>query len=111
MIGDKDLSVASKMMDLCALRHKLLANNIANADVRGYRRRDISFSNELQKALENADPQRVASLRCRVRQASQPGVDPERETARMAKNELLFDAFSRIAAHKIRMLRTAVRSK
>lgn len=55
MIGDKDLSVTAKMLDFCALQHKLIAHNIANAEVPGFRRLEADFQSEMLKAMEKGD--------------------------------------------------------
>lgn len=111
MIGDNDLSVAEKMLDAYALRHKLLANNIANAEVPGYRKLDVDFSASLRKALESGDRQRIARETVQVQQAREAGVETETEVAKMTKNEVLYNTFANIASFKLRLLRAAIQSK
>ena len=111
MIGDKDLSLVSKMLDFCALRHKLIAHNMANAEIPGYHRLDLCFEDALLKAAQEGDTANVQSAAFVVEQAEHEGVDAEGEVAKMVKNQLLFDTFSQIAAHNFRMLRTAFSSK
>jgi len=111
MIGDNDLSIPAKMLDAYALRHKLLANNIANADVPGYRKMDVNFTESLRRAIESQDPRRIGKEPLQVRQAREAGVETETEVASMAKNEVLYNAFSNIAAFKLRLLKSAIRSK
>jgi len=111
MIGDNDLSIPRKMLDAYALRHKLLANNIANAEVPGYRKMDVDFSDSLRKAVESQDPQRIQREPIQVRQAREAGVETETEVARMTKNEVLYNTFANIASFKLRLLRAAIQSK
>ena len=111
MIGDNDLSIPQKMLDAYALRHKLLANNIANAEVPGYRKMDVNFSESLKKAVESQDPQRIHHEQIQVQQAREAGVDTESEIAKMTKNEVLYNTFADIASFKLRLLRTAIQSK
>ena len=111
MIGDNDLSIPQKMLDAYALRHKLLANNIANAEVPGYRKMDVNFSESLQKAVESQDPQRIHQEQIQVQQAREAGVETESEIAKMTKNEVLYNTFADIASFKLRLLRTAIQSK
>jgi len=110
MIGDKDLSIPEKMLDLYALRHKLIANNIANAEVPGYRKLDVKFGKELERAMASGDPARVRKVRAKVTSSGAP-VQAESEVARMAKNEVLFDTFAEIASFRLRMLRAAIEKK
>ncbi len=41
-----------RAMDAYALRQKITATNIANADTPGYKRHEVQFENELQKAQQ-----------------------------------------------------------
>jgi len=108
MIGERDLSVSVKMLDFYALRQKLLAHNIANAQVRGFHRVDASFGREMLEALKAGDVKALKKAEFTVTEAEQPGVQAEREVAEMTKNSLLFESFSQIAAFRLRMLRTAL---
>ncbi len=44
--------VLEKALDASSLRHKLIANNIANVNTPGYKRTDMVFQEELRKALD-----------------------------------------------------------
>jgi flagellar basal body rod protein FlgB len=111
MIGDKDLALPGKMLDLLSTRHKLTAHNLANAEVQGYRPLEAKFSDELRAAIESGDPEAIRNASIEIERTRTPGVDSETEVARMSKNELLFNTFAEIAAFQLRMLRTAVTSK
>ena len=99
------------MMDFHALRHKLMAHNVANAGVQGFRRLDAGFRGALLEAIKTGDITEIREAGFAVTKAAKPGVDREAEVARMTKNELLFDTFAQVAGHKLRMLRMAVNSK
>lgn len=45
------INVLDKAADASWLRNEAIANNIANVDTPGYKRQEISFETELQKAL------------------------------------------------------------
>ena len=111
MIGDQDLAVPAKMMDLYAARQKITAHNIANAGVKNFHKLNASFSAELRAAVEKGDPEAIRTVALRVEQSKKPGVDTESEAATGAKNEVLFNTFAEIAAYRIRTLRLAVTSK
>jgi flagellar basal body rod protein FlgB len=111
MIGDKDLAIPAKMMDLYAAKQKITAHNTANAGVKGFQKLNVSFSAELRQAIQSGDPEQIQNVTLHVEKARQPGVDTEVEAASGAKNELNFNAFAEIAAYRIRMLRLAVTSK
>jgi len=111
VIGDKDLALAGKMLDILSTQHKLSAHNLANADVQGFRPLKADFRKELARAIESGDTKALKEISVEVERARQPGVDSEREVARMAKNEVMFNTFAEIAAFRLRMLRSAVTSK
>jgi flagellar basal body rod protein FlgB len=111
MIGDQDLAIPAKMMDLYAAKQKITAHNTANADVKGFQKLNVNFSAELKQAIESGDAEKIRNVTLKVEKSRQPGVDTEAETAASAKNELSFNAFAEIAAYRIRMLRQAVTSK
>ena len=45
------INVMEKAADAAWLRNDAIANNIANATTPGYKRQDISFESELERAL------------------------------------------------------------
>ena len=111
MIGDQDLAVPAKMMDLLVENQKITAQNTANAGVKNFHKLHASFRAELREAIEKGDLEAIRNVKLHVEQSKQPGVDTEKEAATGAKNELLFDTFAEIAAFRIRALRLAVTSK
>jgi flagellar basal body rod protein FlgB len=111
MIGDQDLAVPAKMMELLAASQKITAHNTANAGVKNFHRLHASFTAELRDAIAKGDPEAIRNVTLRVEQSKKPGVDTESETATGAKNEVLFDTFAEIAAYRFRALRLAVTSK
>ena len=111
MIGDSDLAIPAKMMDLYAAKQKITAHNTANAGVQGFQKLNVSFSAELREAIESGDTAKIQNVPLKVVKSREPGVDTEVEAASGAKNELNFNAFAEIAAYRIRMLRLAVTSK
>ncbi len=61
------INVLDRAADASWTRDELISNNIANVDTPGYKRQDISFERELQRALGNSRFQtmddKVANLR------------------------------------------------
>ena len=45
------INVLGKAADASWVRNEVIGNNIANADTPGYKREDVDFESELQKAL------------------------------------------------------------
>ncbi|MCH4193397.1 MAG: flagellar basal body rod protein FlgB [Butyrivibrio sp.] len=48
------INVLDKAADASWIRNDVIANNIANVDTPGYKRQDVDFEGELQKALGNS---------------------------------------------------------
>ncbi len=48
------IDVLNRAADSKVLRNELLANNIANADTPGYKRKDLEFEEHLNRAIESA---------------------------------------------------------
>ena len=51
--SEKSTELLSKMVDYTALKQKVIANNIANVNTPGYKRMDVSFNQDLKRAVEN----------------------------------------------------------
>jgi flagellar basal-body rod protein FlgB len=94
------------------LRQQVLAENIANANVPGYQRKDVDFHGALRAAMEGGDPQDAAfsvqtdtssSLR-----ADGNGVDPDVEGATLAKNGMEYQALVQVARGRIDIIEAAM---
>jgi flagellar basal-body rod protein FlgB len=49
----KTLDLLHRTMDAAEIRRQVIANNIANAGVPGFKRTDVNFESELKKALDS----------------------------------------------------------
>ena len=48
------INVLDKAADASWLRNEVIANNLANVDTPGYKRQDLNFEDELERALGNS---------------------------------------------------------
>ncbi|WP_026651294.1 flagellar basal body rod protein FlgB [Butyrivibrio proteoclasticus] len=48
------INVLDKAADASWIRNEVIANNIANVDTPGYKRQDVNFEDELERALGNS---------------------------------------------------------
>lgn len=48
------INVLDKAADASALRNRIIGDNIANIDTPGYKRQDVSFEEDLRRALKNS---------------------------------------------------------
>ncbi|MDI6823458.1 MAG: flagellar basal body rod protein FlgB [Bacillota bacterium] len=107
-------------------RHQALADNVANADTPGYKRQDVRFWGELQRAQERLAvtrthpghlPGAVPGNSPRVVRDSTAGrpdgnnVDIEFELASLAENGLWYQALLRQLGARFAMWRTVIEGR
>lgn len=102
-----------KALELHETRHRVIAENIANAETPGYRAQRLEFGDELQRAFEEghddpalgvqAEPDRAARVK-----ADRNSVDLDTEMARMSENTLRTVALSRLLSRKYAALKSAI---
>jgi flagellar basal-body rod protein FlgB len=56
IIGKTVMPLLERCLDAYSLRHKAIANNIANVEVPGYNRVQVQFEDKLRQALTNPSP-------------------------------------------------------
>lgn len=98
-----------------SLRHALIADNIANANTPGYKRRDLDFGSLLARALDAGTP--AASIERlplvpRVDAATSVradgnNVDLDVEIAALHENSVVYQTLLAVAKARLRMLATA----
>ncbi|MGI5911141.1 MAG: flagellar basal body rod protein FlgB [Syntrophomonadaceae bacterium] len=120
----------NKGLDVLALRNMAIANNIANVDTPGYKRREIIFEENIKKVLEkkqindklylnNSRHMQILEQTSRIEPELRivnetsyrndgNNVDIDVETAKLAKNKLAYDALGRSMSNELRLLRIAI---
>lgn len=123
------IPLLSKALDAYALRHKVIANNIANITTPGYRRGEVEFEEELREALDGraikgrtSHPRHIP-IGARSLDDVQPKVivpdDPsmasglnnvsiEQEMAEAAKNQLRYQLAAQGIAGMFRALKLSI---
>lgn len=125
---DLSINLLTKALDGAEIRHKALANNIANANTPGFKRSDLPFQEMLRQAVSGRSlsmtltserhlagfsgnkltfqPREVgASTAYRV---DGNNVDVEVEMARLAENSLLYSTLSDLLSRRISLLRSVI---
>jgi flagellar basal-body rod protein FlgB len=120
----RDVTFATlvKALGLQGKRQTLIAENIANVNTPGYKRRDVAdFSAELAAALEAGGSraeqvERVDQVVARevvadelFYRADMGGVDLDREMAELAKSSLLGAAYNQLLQKRIGQYRMVIR--
>lgn len=110
----------SALVDATALRHRVLAQNVANVNTPGYRRMDVSFEDVLAKRIRRTGNSDLRARDLRNHQAeivlddSAPmrrdgsNVDIDTEMGTLAKNKLLHNTWLQIIASKNATMRRAI---
>ena len=102
---DSDLVLLERMQDVAALRHRLMASDLANAEVPGFKGFEVRFEEELARALARGeDP---SGVRARlVERREKPAL--EESMGDMARNTLLFRTWTRLLSIRLKGLRAAI---
>jgi flagellar basal-body rod protein FlgB len=115
MHDDTNMTVLQKMLDAAALRHRVIAHNLANANTPGYRRREVRFNEQLAAALQARDAERLAAVRPVVAESEEAATRPdggnvttERELADLMQNSLLYNACTQLLSSRIAAYRAAI---
>ncbi len=104
-----NLNILDKAADAAWLRNEAIANNIANVDTPNYKRQDVTFETELQRAMSGSSSMsitekidRVNMDRIEIRTYSDydgfsyrldgNNVDIDTENVILAKNQLKYEA-------------------
>lgn len=99
----------SNVMTAAGLRHRVIAQNIANVNTPGYRRLEVAFEAELAKALGTP-----TAVKPRIVEGDGPervdgnNVDIDAEVNALGKNALLYQAAANILTSRLASLRTAI---
>lgn len=131
-IFDRDISLLERSLEFRSKRNNLLAGNIANIETPGYKAKDLVFEQALGKALKSQEPGPLNTTNPRhldgrnatplslvqartIQSANAVGsvdgnsVDLEREMAKLAENQINYQALAQMISHKFLQLRTAIR--
>lgn len=133
MLFDRTTKVLEKTLDALSLRQEVIANNIANVNTPDYRRKEVTFEEELKEALSQ-EPKRIKGYLTHPKHIPIPqpqvtlegvkpkvwerddlffrndknGVDIDTELAELAKNAMKHVALSRTLARKFAVLDIAI---
>lgn len=121
--NDVTLAGLIKSMQAQSMRKGLIAQNIANVNTPGYKRRDVAFAAELSEALadkagsRSARASRVMGTKAHeivednlFFRTDMNGVDLDREMVEHAKANIMGSTMSQLIAKKIRMYRMVIKN-
>ena len=126
---DNTTNLLTKVMALRARKAEVISSNIANIDTPGYKARQITFMDQLQEALGEADTLPLVKTDTRhlplsrtmsgveplmqLRETSLAGfdrntVDLDKEMAALAENNLNYNAAVQMLHKKLNILKNAI---
>lgn len=121
MFTDSNYLLARKMLDYAAVRHEAIASNLANVEVPGYKRIDVSsdFQSQLKNAVENNTPSAIEALTPTIKEdetaattrADGNNVEMDKEMMEMNRNSVEYEYSVRYLNYNYQLLRTAITSQ
>jgi flagellar basal-body rod protein FlgB len=97
-----------------SLRQQAIAENIANVNTPGYRRKDVDFASALhqawnagEKGVENVQPSATTDNASAMR-VDGNSVDIDTEAAEQAKNGLTYEAVSQVMKTRVNIIKSAI---
>jgi flagellar basal-body rod protein FlgB len=125
ILTNSNVPYLTKLLDVLAERHRVISNNIANVNTPGYRTKDISFDDILQKiddASQETDREEAERKLGEVgldHRDSGEGfdnkglndVDIEREMVKLATNSLLYKTYVAVLSMKLKQVNLAVKER
>lgn len=112
------IELLSKILDATALRQRVLANNLANANTPDYKRMDVSFRDSLSSALSSGDPSKISGSDITVFEDTAADVRPDgnsvsmqKEIGEMSENSLLYQFATRAIDRKLETIRKAAKGR
>ncbi len=132
-VFSKNLAFSQKALGVTVLRKQVIANNIANVDTPNYKRHDVSFESELNRAIDSGnkppiptnmnDTRHIAFSKAKDPLTVKPiinvefdtnyrndknNVDIEKEIANEIKNTLYFSSVTGAVNHSFKRLKTVL---
>jgi flagellar basal-body rod protein FlgB len=114
-IFDRTELTLQRAIEGAALRQQVLSENLANANVPGYQRRDVDFHGALRAAMDRDAPVADVGFAVEVEpgatRADGNGVDLDVESADLAETGLTYQALVQVARGRIDILESAMGSR
>jgi flagellar basal-body rod protein FlgB len=112
------IDLLSKMLDAAELRHRVIAQNVANANTPGYRRQEVRFEDALAHCLEHGGERAVKGVQPSIVDAGGEAVRPDgntvdmdEEMGQLNKNAILYKIYAQLLATQISSMRSAITGK
>jgi len=115
-INDDSTLIASKMMGLAMERQQVISNNMANASVPGYIRKDLDFQKKLAEVVQSGDLSKLSDVKPELVEDNTDApkldgnnVEISKEMTQMMQNGVLFNLLSRAYSTKMNIIRSSMK--
>ena len=115
---DKSATLLEKMLDVSSVKHKVIANNIANVNTPGYKKMEVSFADQLEKALNKDSMNKFDTLQPKIVISKEDtsetvrndgnNVDIDKEVSSLVKNTLTYGIYTQLLAKKYEGIKSAI---
>lgn len=126
---DRTVGILTRALDYRVANQRVISTNIANMDTPGFRPKALKFDEALQQAVDNRDLHLLETNRKHLPGFSESGIQEgssfvldtepanpvgdhslqiDKEMAKMAKNNLLYEATVKMLSNKFDLLKTAI---
>lgn len=114
LFGATEIPLLKLGLDAYAIRQRAIADNIANAETQGYKRKEVRFEEKLKELrISRFESGKVAPEVVVDKKPSDindiSNVDIEREMADMAKNQLQFNAAAKMSYLFFDLIKTSIK--
>ncbi|AGL01662.1 flagellar basal body rod protein FlgB [Desulfoscipio gibsoniae] len=110
ILNDTLSIILTKQLDTCTLRQRVIANNIANFNTPGFKKSEVSFQQQLKKALDDSHVKqnnnlaeltpKIVQVKNTAMKADGNNVDIDQEMVNLATNTLLYRLATRVKSDK-----------
>jgi len=117
---DKSATLLEKMLDVSSVKHKVIANNIANVNTPGYKKMEVSFADQLEKALNKDSMNKFDTLQPKIVISKEDSsetvrndgnnVDMDKEVSSLVKNTLSYNIYTQLLSKKFEDIKSAIES-
>jgi flagellar basal-body rod protein FlgB len=108
----------ARLLDVYSVRHRVIAQNVANVNTPNYHQLDVNFEDAFARAVSRQDPAALLKSQPSVventtgpERADGNNVDIDFEMARLNKNTLLYRTFTQILASHVATQRSAIQGQ
>ena len=115
---DKSATLLEKMLDVSSVKHKVIANNIANVNTPGYKKMEVSFADQLEKAVNESSMNKFDTLQPKIVISKEDSsetvrndgnnVDMDKEVSSLVKNTLTYSIYTQLLAKKYEVVKSAI---